>query len=119
MTRNDEMRQQPRVNYSQEIWMGQDGIFSRTSGHIRNISTSGAFIETTQNFGEGSVVNLRFSLGESKDLVSCAAIVRNTRTGGGLGVEFLDLSSESRGRIATFVAQQASLRDELGPQGRS
>ena len=93
--------------------MGQDGIFSRTSGQIRNISTSGVFIETTQSFSGGSVVNLRFSLGESKDLVNCAAIIRNVRTGAGLGVEFLDLSSESRSRIAAFVAEQG------GSLGRS
>jgi hypothetical protein len=105
MAFTQEMRRQPRVAFSEEIWMGQDGIFSRTGGYIRNISTSGVFVETTQSFANGSVVNLRFSLGESKNLVSCSAIVRNVRPGEGLGVEFLDLSSESRGRIATFVAE--------------
>jgi hypothetical protein len=102
------MRRQPRVAFSEEIWIGQDGIFSRTGGHIRNISTSGVFIETTQSFSAGSVVNLRFSLGESANLVSCSAIVRNERPGAGLGVEFLDLSSESRNRIAAFVAEHGS-----------
>src|ERR1035438_7798421 len=119
MALNQEMRRQPRVAFSEEIWIGQDGIFSRTSGHIRNISTSGVFIETEQSFAGGSVVNLRFSLGESKDLVNCAAIVRNVRPGLGLGVEFLDLSSGSRSRIAAFVAEQGgALRNEGQPADR-
>ena len=106
------MRRQPRVAYADEIWIGQDGIFSQTGGHIRNISTSGVFIETTQSFSRGSVVNLRFPLGQSKDLISCSAIVRNVQSGEGFGVEFLDLSTESRGRIAMFVTGPA------GPMGR-
>jgi hypothetical protein len=113
MAFQQEMRRQPRVAHFEEIWIGQDGIFSRTGGHIRNISTSGVFIETEQSFGGGSVVNLRFSLGESKELVNCSAIVRNVQPGLGLGVEFLDLSSGSRNRIAAFVAEQGgSLRSE-------
>jgi hypothetical protein len=115
MTLNQEKRRQPRVAYSEEVWIGQDGIFSRTGGHICNISTSGAFIETTQSFSAGSVVHLRFSLGQSKELVDCAAIVRNVRMGVGLGVEFLDLSSGSRGRIAAFIAEQAgAMRNQPG-----
>jgi hypothetical protein len=107
-----EMRRQPRVAYSEKIWIGQDGIFSQTGGQIRNISTSGAFIETTQSFSSGNVVNLRFSLGRPQDLISCSAIVRNVQPGQGFGVEFLDLSTESRSYIAMFVTGLA------GPMGR-
>ena len=112
MTFPQEMRRQPRVAYSEEIWIGQDGIFSPTGGHIRNISTSGLFVETMQGFSIGSVVNLRFSLGQSKELISCSAIVRNVQPGAGFGVEFLDLSVESRSHIAMFVTGLA------GPMGR-
>jgi hypothetical protein len=112
MAFNQEMRRQPRVAYSEEIWIGQDGIFSQTSGHIRNISTSGVFVETAQSFASGNVVNLRFSLGRPQDLISCSAIVRNVQPGRGFGVEFLDLSTESRGYIAMFVTGMA------GPTGR-
>jgi hypothetical protein len=103
MALNQEMRRQPRVAYSEEIWIGQDGIFSQTSGHIRNISTSGVFIETAHGFSPSNIVNLRFSLGGSKELVNCSAIVRNVQPGRGFGVEFLDLSTEARGFIAMFV----------------
>jgi len=120
MVFNQEMRRQPRVAHSEEIWIGQDGIFSRTRSHIRNISTSGVFIETTQSFAGQSVVNLRFSLGQSKDLITCTSIVRNVRPGLGLGVEFLDLASESRRRIAAFVAEQAvAQQNEPGALGQS
>ena len=112
MAFQQEMRRQPRVAYFEEIWIGQDGIFSQTGGHIRNISTSGVFIETTQSFASGNVVSLRFSLGQSKELINCSAIVRNVQPGEGFGVEFLDLSTESRGRIAMFVTGLA------GPIGR-
>jgi hypothetical protein len=119
MAITEDKRHQPRVAFSEEVWIGQDGIFSRTGGRIRNLSSGGVFVETTQSLAGGSVVNLRFPLGESKELISCSAIVRNVRTGVGWGVEFLDLSSEARGRIAAFVAERAlPLRNESGPQNQ-
>ncbi|SRR5579871_882824 len=106
MSFTEELRRQPRIAYTEEVLVGQDGIFSRTGGRIRNISAIGAFIENAASFAAGSIVSLRFPLVAESEPISCSAIVRNARDGG-LGVEFLDLSSEARVRIAAFVSKQS------------
>jgi uncharacterized protein (TIGR02266 family) len=101
-----EQRKHTRVSLHTEIWLGQDGIFSRTGQALRNVSEGGAFIETTEDFSVGSVVSLRFALPGSRNPISCAATVRNMRNGGaGLGVQFLDISEDDRRLIGAFVNQ--------------
>ncbi len=101
-----EQRRYPRLSYGKEVWIGQDGIFSRTNERITNISVGGAFIETAQSFSTGTVVSVRFKAGDAKDFISCAAIVRNSRPGVGLGVEFLDLSPEARTQLEAFLIRE-------------
>ena len=104
---NQERRFQPRVAYAKEIWIGQDGIFSRTSDRIGNISVSGIFVETAQIFAVGSIVNLRFPLGDAGELVSCSATVINT-SGHGLGMHFIDLPPEARSKISSMAELRAN-----------
>ena len=102
-----EQRRHPRLlGYGREVWIGQDGIFSRTDERVSNISSGGAFIETAQSFSKNTVLSLRFKVGDAKDFISCAAIVRNSRPGEGLGVEFLDLSPEAKGELEAFLARE-------------
>ena len=102
-----EQRRHPRLGYGKEVWIGQDGIFSRTNERVTNISCGGVFIETAQSFSKSTVLSLRFKVGDAKDFISCTAIVRNTRPGVGLGVEFLDLSPEARSDLEAFLAREA------------
>ena len=101
-----EQRRHPRLGYGREVWIGQDGIFSRTNERVTNISVGGVFIETAQNFSKGAVLSVRFKIGDTKDIISCAAIVRNSRPGAGLGVEFLDLSPEARSQLEALIARE-------------
>jgi hypothetical protein len=100
-----EQRRHPRIGYGKEVWIGQDGIFSRTNERVTDISVGGAFIETSQSFSKGTILSIRFKVGDATDFISCAAIVRNSRPAMGLGLEFLDLSPEARGQLETFLAQ--------------
>jgi hypothetical protein len=101
-----EQRRHPRLGYGKEVWIGQDGIFSRTSERVTNISVSGVFIETAQGFSKGTVLSVRFKIEGATDFISCAVIVRNSRPGAGLGVEFLDLSPEARIPLEAFLARE-------------
>jgi hypothetical protein len=47
--------------------------------------------------------------------VACPAIVRSRHEGQGVGVEFLELTSQDRERIALFVAQQTHTEDPTCP----
>ena len=98
-------REYPRVSLHTEIWLGQDGIFTKTRGTLRELSEGGAFIETAEGFPVGSILSLRFMLPGVRDLISCAVSVRNVRNAGtGLGVQFLDISQDDRRLVGAFVS---------------
>jgi c-di-GMP-binding flagellar brake protein YcgR len=106
----DERRKYPRQTLTTEIWLGQDGIFTRANESLGDLSVGGAFIETSQRYPVGSILNLRFKLPRALEFITCTIIVRHTRGGNGLGVEFLDLSPEDRHQINTFISRQSSAR---------
>ena len=100
----NEKRTHPRVSLHTEIWLGQDGIFTKARRVLRDLSEGGAFIETAEGFPIGSVLSLRFDLPGASNPISCAVSVRNVRNGGaGFGVQFLDLSPDDRRLVSTFV----------------
>lgn len=104
MANMNEKRTHQRVSLRTEIWLGQDGIFTKTRRTLRDLSEGGAFIETGEGFPVGSVLSLRFMLPGARDLISCAVSVRNVRSdGAGLGVQFLDLSPDDRRLVCAFV----------------
>jgi len=100
---SQEKRRGPRMSVHTEVWIGQDGIFTQNSQFIEDLSESGAFIETSQQFSIGSVIAVRFRLPGVPAYIDCSANVRNTRGGCGLGVEFLDMSPESSTNLRTFL----------------
>ncbi len=99
-----ERRKHPRVSLRTELWIGQDGIFTRTDETLRDLSIGGAFVESRQVFPVGSILSFRFKVPNATSLISCTAIVRNMDVGNGLGVQFLDLAGESLRQIEQFVA---------------
>jgi hypothetical protein len=61
-----------RVVIHTEVWMGEDGIFTRSNEWLADISVGGAFMQgagTTR----GSILNLRFKLPGSDDFITAAA----------------------------------------------
>lgn len=104
----EERRKFQRLALRTEIWLGQDGIFTRTNETLTDLSESGAFIETSQRYPVGAILSLRFRLPNLADFISCAIIVRHTKGGTGLGVEFLDLRIEDRQQIRLFIERQRS-----------
>lgn len=103
-----EKRTHPRVALRTEIWLGQDGIFTKSQRTLRDLSEGGAFIETNEGFPIGSVLSLRFMLPGALALISCAVSVRNSRNGEGLGVQFLDISQNDRVLVGAFVNNTGS-----------
>lgn len=104
-------RRYERASLRTEIWIGQDGIFTRTPDILRDLSERGAFIQTQQHFAKGAILSLRFQLPCSSELISATVIVRNRRESAGVGVEFLDLAprhlDELRGFVGDYVARVA------------
>ena len=99
-------RKYPRISIQTELWIGQDGIFTRTDEHLRDLSIGGAFIQSHQVYPIGSVLSFRFRVPGASNLISCSGIVRNMRVGEGFGVQFLDLSRESVGILERQIDAQ-------------
>ena len=98
-----DQRKNARATFKTEIWLGQDGIFTRTALFLKDLSEGGAFVETTQLFPVGTILNFRFKLPTVTQPISCSVSVRNHRNGTGLGVQFLDISSDDRLRLHSFL----------------
>ncbi|HTH52213.1 MAG TPA: PilZ domain-containing protein [Pyrinomonadaceae bacterium] len=104
----EQLRKHPRISLRTELWIGQDGIFTRTDETLRDLSIGGAYIESRQAPPIGSIVNVRFRLPVSPTLVSCSAIVRSATVGEGFGVQFLDISRENVHIIERQVAGESA-----------
>ncbi len=90
-----------------DIWLGEDGIFTRTPDLIRDLNEDGAFIETDQQFSVGSIVTLAFNSPMSGRLLTATVAVRHNRAGVGIGVQFLDMAPEGRDELQHFVGRAA------------
>ena len=100
-----EQRRHLRVTLETDVWIGQDGVFARTTERLRNLSVGGAFLETRSGWRIGEIFSLRFAL--KLDYVMSTVVVRNLQQGVGMGVEFLDLSPESRSTLEAFIAAES------------
>ena len=100
----DDRRQYQRVSVETEVWLGQDGVFARTTERLTNLSLGGAFIETRSGSRVNEIFSLRFAL--ESDYIASTVVVRNVQIGVGMGVEFLDLSPEGREKLEAFLKSQ-------------
>jgi Tfp pilus assembly protein PilZ len=107
---DEDRRKHRRCSLSTEIWIGQDGIFTRSNERMDNLSAGGAFIESQQQYAAGSILSLRFKLPTHPNFITSAVIVRNAQPTRGFGVEFLDISSEDRSQIEAYVEKTLALQ---------
>lgn len=91
----EDHRRHPRISLRTELWIGQDGIFTRTNELLRELSIGGAYVETEHVYPVGTLLNLRFKLPVAPNMISCSGIVRKIRPGHGYGVQFIDLSRQN------------------------
>ena len=102
-----ELRRYPRTPMKAEVWIGQDGIFTRTPETPSDLSEGGAFVETSQKFSRGSILNLRLKLPGEIQPIDCTVAVRNEKARPGLGLQFLDISPENGHIVSSFIHEAA------------
>lgn len=104
----EHLRQHPRLNVATELWIGQDGIFTRGDEKLSDLSVGGAFIETAQHYSIGCVLSFRFRLPDAARFPTCTAIARNSHAAPEFGVQFLDLSPDDRWQLDSYIQKQAA-----------
>ena len=83
---------------------------------ISNISSGGVFIETSLPFELGEVVEFDFALPGKKHTVHARGIVKWSNNGRyknqplGMGIEFLEVTTEDRTRIEKFIEREGATK---------
>ena len=109
--RRAERRAEQRVPI--DLWVesqqGEDLYFQR----LGNLSAGGAHFEKTVPHPLGTRVKLRFSLPDAPGELSCLGEIVSASSLGseepGMGVKFIELNADVRGRIRALVARVQSL----------
>ena len=95
-----ENRSQKRISYIREIKIGS-GIRRST-----DLSIDGMYLEASAKFPVGAFVELQFKLQESDKIpLQLQAQVIYVHEGTGVGVRFLNLSTQDREKIQKFIDQ--------------
>jgi hypothetical protein len=88
-------RRTPRISSLRELSVTYEGFSEDVITRPPDISTQGMFINTNRNFPEGAVLNVRFRLARSNVEIRSRCEVRYCLAGVGVGVEFVEISTES------------------------
>ena len=94
-----EVRETRRYQMTIDLSVVYEGETAEVPVHPPDLSTRGMFIHTTRVFPIGSVLKISFRLERTNIKVDVRGEVRHCVRGAGVGVEFLDLSPESRRAI--------------------
>lgn len=116
MTTAQERRKNPRIFLKTRIVFKPFGSKEEFStDYSVNLSTTGIFIVTVPGFDIGSVLELHFSLPNSKKIIKVNGKVvwkSATKSGEknltGLGIEFLNIDSESEQIITDYIERSTS-----------
>lgn len=101
-----EKRRSKRISYVCEVECEGDGV-SRLNTRINDLSTSGVFIDSMTCFAVGSVLNMRFRIGDR--LIEATGEVRYAMPGVGMGVRFVSLKPADHATIDGLVTGSGPL----------
>jgi CheY-like chemotaxis protein len=91
-----ELRQYERFPFREDILI--DGTRTCTS---MDISEGGLYISSIQSYGENDLIDVTFSFKGEK--LTVKAQVRYSQPGIGMGIKFVDLNTEQRGKIRKLI----------------
>ena len=97
-------RSVPRVHTVSGIVLNYEGRPELTFVRSPDVSARGMFVNTTREFPEGAILNVRFRLGLTGASVQARGEVRYCLPGVGIGLEFIGLDPETRHNIEREVA---------------
>ncbi len=89
------VRLSPRIHSIEDISFHYEGHTEEVAARPPDVSRQGMFINTTRDFPEGAVLNLRFRLALTRAEIHTRCEVRYCLPGVGVGVEFLGISPQA------------------------
>ena len=101
-------RSSPRVHTISGIVLNYEGQSDLTYVRPPDVSTRGMFVNTTRQFPEGAVLNVRLRLALTGASISARGEVRYCLPGVGIGLEFIALDAATRQLIEREVARGAA-----------
>ena len=104
----DPRRKYPRIDLPKGIAVGWRGGGKFGTSNINSVSLGGVFIVTPDPVGAGSMLALIFDVPAGE--VRARAIVKRSIPGKGMGVQFINMSPEDRGRLFLLLSRLLELR---------
>lgn len=101
-----EKRRSKRIGYICEVECEGEGV-SRLNSRINDLSASGVFIDSMTCFAVGSILKLKFRIGDT--IVEAAGEVRYSMPHVGMGVRFMDLKPEHQRAVEALVTGSGPL----------
>ena len=105
-------RKHKRIPYPPDLVVTYEGFEANIRVSGPNLSPNGMFINTPTPLPEGAVLTVKFRLTSVNCWVSARCEVRYSLPGVGVGVEFVDLSEESRCAILHEITELSKRIDE-------
>jgi hypothetical protein len=99
-------RQANRYNFSATAEALEVASSSRVSARAADLSMNGCYLDTLNPFAVGCKVQL--CIRWNRDELACSAIVRDSKTGMGMGVAFTDLDDTRKALLESWIEKVAS-----------
>ncbi len=93
----------PRIHTVESLSVNYEGRTEEVAARLPDVSPRGMFINTSQRFPEGAVLNLRFRLAVTGVDIQTRCEVRYCQPGVGVGVEFIGMSPDATRQIEKEV----------------
>jgi hypothetical protein len=96
-------RRYPRVETPVGLWVAWQSGFGKSMSRVRDLNLGGLFVVDANTAPVGSFVSVLFSVREGE--IRCDAVVRNVKVGTGMGLEFINLSDQTRERLQALISR--------------
>ncbi len=99
--RREERRMHPRYKCGAGVEVRKQGVDGRVWGTVGDLSLGGCYVEMMTPFPAETLVELELTLGERR--LKAGGVVRIAHAGCGMGVQFTEMSGESRAQLQQIV----------------
>jgi tetratricopeptide (TPR) repeat protein len=107
-------RKYPRHKVPKAMFVGWEAAGYRTVSRAETVGMGGLFLNTANPPAEGSLIGLIFDVKTGE--VRARAIVRDSKPGKGMGVQFVQMGTTDRQRLNQLLSQYAAMQEAAVPR---